>query len=463
MLLTLRHIIILALLVVFLPINAQTIKDGEIHFNAERYQQALDIYQVLLSKTPNSASLQYRVARCFLELNKPEQALPLLKYAADKKVSKADYYLGRTYFLLYHFEDATLTLEAYIQHSKDTTALPLLQQAYLGASMLERVEAVVFIDSIQVGKEELLQAYSFNPDLGSLSYQPQSEEACGLSYIFLSGRKNKRIITQSNGAQTDLYQSDNLLNGWSTPTLLSDKINSPMCENYPFVHADGITIYFASQGHESLGGYDIFRARMGTNGDYLIPQNMGMPFNSPYNDYLMIIDDVAQIGWFATDRYQPAGKVMVYQFIPNTTSKNLIQTDSVDVRRQAAQLKSLQLIKNRTTAPRTELMPNDLGTITEFQFIINDSITYNFISDFKDGQALHLFMQAQEFEEQLLKKRHLLDQKRKSYAIANDKERQVLQPDILLLEQEIPTETENIQALYKAARNKELEILQSDY
>ena len=48
--------------------------------------------------------------------------------------------------------------------------------------------------------------------------------------------------------------------------------------------ADGVTIYYASDG-EGLGGYDIFVTRYNTNTDtYLVPENVGMPFNSPYND-----------------------------------------------------------------------------------------------------------------------------------------------------------------------------------
>lgn len=55
--------------------------------------------------------------------------------------------------------------------------------------------------------------------------------------------------------------------------------------------ADGVTIYYASDG-EGLGGYDIFVTRYNTNTDtYLVPENVGMPFNSPYNDYMYVIDD----------------------------------------------------------------------------------------------------------------------------------------------------------------------------
>ncbi|MFR3186749.1 MAG: hypothetical protein ACLTOV_01045 [Phocaeicola sp.] len=43
---------------------------------------------------------------------------------------------------------------------------------------------------------------------------------------------------------------------------------------------------------------------------------MGMPFNSPYNDYMYALDDFNNLGWFATDRFQPEGKVCIYVFAP---------------------------------------------------------------------------------------------------------------------------------------------------
>ena len=46
-----------------------------------------------------------------------------------------------------------------------------------------------------------------------------------------------------------------------------------------------------------------------------------MPFNSPYNDYMYALDDLNNLGWFASDRYQPEGKVCVYVFVPNSTKQ----------------------------------------------------------------------------------------------------------------------------------------------
>lgn len=62
--------------------------------------------------------------------------------------------------------------------------------------------------------------------------------------------------------------------------------------NYPYVMPDGVTIYFAAKDYDSLGGYDLFVSRYNMNNDtYLAPERLNMPFNSMYNDYLMVVDE----------------------------------------------------------------------------------------------------------------------------------------------------------------------------
>ena len=63
-------------------------------------------------------------------------------------------------------------------------------------------------------------------------------------------------------------------------------------QDYPFMLSDGTTLYFAENGEESLGGYDLFVTRYSSSShEYLKPENLGMPFNSPYNDYMLVIDE----------------------------------------------------------------------------------------------------------------------------------------------------------------------------
>ena len=103
----------------------------------------------------------------------------------------------------------------------------------------------------------------------------------------------------------------------------------PANEAYPFFLNDGVTLYYASNGEGSIGGYDIFITRLNLeNNTYLKPENVGMPFNSIYNDYMMAVDEMLNIGWFVSDREQIPGKVTIYLFIPNS-SKQTYNLDEI--------------------------------------------------------------------------------------------------------------------------------------
>ena len=75
-------------------------------------------------------------------------------------------------------------------------------------------------------------------------------------------------------------------------------------QNYPYMLSDGVTLYFASKDTNGLGGYDIYVTRYNTHTNtYTTPENLGFPYNSSANDYLMVIDELQQVGYFATDRF----------------------------------------------------------------------------------------------------------------------------------------------------------------
>ena len=164
-----------------------------------------------------------------------------------------------------------------------------------------------------------------------------------------------------------------------------------------FYDTDGITIYYASDGPGSMGGYDIFVTRYNTNTDsYLMPENVGMPFNSPYNDYMYVIDEFNDLGWFASDRYQPEGKVCIYVFIPNS-SKQVYNYEGMDPDKMIslAQLHSIKdtwtdtdAVKGARERLRTAANAKPQTTKKhDFQFIIDDHSTYYQLDDFRSPQA----------------------------------------------------------------------------
>jgi hypothetical protein len=78
----------------------------------------------------------------------------------------------------------------------------------------------------------------------------------------------------------DLYRIRRLPNGeWSMPLNLGPTVNTPYDEDAPFLHSDGVTLFFSSTGHNTMGGYDIFKTQCidpDMNG-WTEPENMGYP------------------------------------------------------------------------------------------------------------------------------------------------------------------------------------------
>ena len=232
---------------------------------------------------------------------------------------------------------------------------------------------------------------------------------------------------------------------------------------------DGVTLYFASDGEGSLGGYDIFVTRYDSEDKtYLRPSNIGMPFNSTANDYLYVIDELNNLGWFVTDRNQPADSVCVYVFIPNESKQSYnyeatdlqviidaatlrnIRTTWTDMNEVNAALSRLEKAKNVEV---TEVRIND------FHFIINDQLTYHTWTDFHSKEAKNKYQELMQKEKDLSLLSYTLQNKRDQYAGANEKERKEITPSILDLEKRIPQLMREIEQLTKEVRRLEIEKL----
>lgn len=85
---------------------------------------------------------------------------------------------------------------------------------------------------------------------------------------------------------TDLYYIKKLPNGkWGIPINMGPDVNSPYNEDSPFILADGKTLYFSSNGHNTMGGYDIFVSRVDNETQkWTTPENIGYPINTAHDD-----------------------------------------------------------------------------------------------------------------------------------------------------------------------------------
>lgn len=114
---------------------------------------------------------------------------------------------------------------------------------------------------------------------------------------------------------TDLYVSVKLPNGtWGPAQNLGPEINTPYNEDFPNITPDGKTLFFSSNGHTTMGGYDIFKAEkeVGTQ-KFLNPKNIGFPVNTPEDDYNFRMASNGRFGYMAALREGGLGDLDIYR------------------------------------------------------------------------------------------------------------------------------------------------------
>mgnify|MGYP003835728529 CR=1 FL=1 len=109
---------------------------------------------------------------------------------------------------------------------------------------------------------------------------------------------------------TDIYYSVFSQGFWSTPVNLGPKINTTENEMFPFISYDG-TLYFSSNGHPGLGGFDIYSA-IPEDGLFNRVENMGYPLNSPKDDFSFVLDESGTAGYFSSNRTNGRGNDDIY-------------------------------------------------------------------------------------------------------------------------------------------------------
>ncbi len=123
----------------------------------------------------------------------------------------------------------------------------------------------------------------------------------------------------------DIYRCVKLPNGkWSLAQNAGPIINTKYDEDGPFIHPDGITLIFASNGHKTMGGFDIFVSIMEEDKKFSEPTNMGYPINTPGDDIFFVTSPDGKRGYFSSSKEGGKGEKDIYMmFIPDAKEKPL--------------------------------------------------------------------------------------------------------------------------------------------
>lgn len=385
------------------------------------YEEALPILKALNDADPKNGRVSYMLGVSMMETGDNGDASQFIERGVKAGMPEASLALAEWAVRRYDVDAADTSIDKYRRyftgkkgknaHKIDSEALSELEDRIERTrTMLSRVEKIAVIDSIVVDAATFFNAYQLSPESGSLhstDILPAGTKAADPTVVYTPQSGGMMLWSaQSTDGTFTLMSATRLADGsWESPHSLGTEINEGGDANYPFMMPDGMTLYFANDGENSLGGYDIFITR--NDGDkYLQPQNIGMPYNSPYDDYMLAIDETTGLGWWATDRNRIPGKVTIYVFVPSDTRVNypedtpglasLARLSSIrDTQEEGAAYPMIVRRADNRTNSRADRGPS-------FTFAMPGWKTYTSLSDFKSqsareamGQYLHAKTEAE--------------------------------------------------------------------
>ncbi len=297
-----------------------------------------------------------------------------------------------TFFLL----ASLVTAPASAQSRKAKAAEKKTPEQELYDELLLSTAKIMFIDSLVVDKETFLSLLPLPKDVGTLTGKNGDVE-------YTNEFADTRIVASGDTISgRHLYIAHRYGDEWEEARQLSE-IENEMAD-YPFLMTDGITLYFSAEGEGTVGGRDIFRTTYDAEDHtFYYATNMGLPFNSPQNDYLLAISDMDNLGWLVSDRNQEEGKVCIYTFEPTAQRVTFDEDTDPELIKNYAEIRHIKdswtfgdLIAARERKAALLERLEEKEEDESIMFVVNDNTVYTSLSDFKSDADREEYRKIQE-------------------------------------------------------------------
>lgn len=319
-----------------------------------------------------------------------------------------------------------------------------------------KAQKLDIVDSAVVGRSDFFEGYELTKDAGQVflvSTSGRDYDAPRTGYMAERGDRMLFADTTESG-DVDIFQSNRLADGWGKRKAIGGHVNTKGDENFPFLSSDGMTLYFGSTRHGSMGGYDLFVSQFDTEtGEWREPRKLAMPINSTWNDYLYAVDESTGEAWWASDRERKGDSVVVYHFRleeNDTDGQGKWEEETVD---------SLPFLKNIPTAVGAPT------TVKKVNFDLGNGMVYTDLRQFKSNDAMRLYNEGVEAERQYELSKESLGEFRRRYARESDKaKREEIGRQILKAERDVRDEVSKRKAegLFERARQAEMRMINAE-
>lgn len=428
-------LILLLLQVSVCSLSAITKKDVLSLIEGQHYAQAVTALQTLMQQPANARDAEYNklMGQSLCMTGRYEESVPYLEFAIKQnKKSGALWYLAISLQHLYDFEGALDALDTYrpvlssdFWISRADSLENMIQQ---GLRAMEHVQDVVVIDSLYVPRSSFFSNYQLGVESGRVLHDDD------LGLFFENQAADYRIYSVDN----KLYQCHRIQGEWEELDLLPGLGSETFRVIDPFMRSDGETLYFATDSIPGIGGLDIYRTKYNAEeGVYYQPERLGMPFNSPYDDYMLAIDETHQVGWWATNRNCDAEHVMIYLFLLEDDPEYLDEATPAEARLDnIASTWREQGGYADLIASLKEPVLND-ASVPQIRIIINDQKEYSHEDQFASAAARAAYNESIELEKQLESANETLATLREEYINADKTRRKQLASQIIRLEEQV--------------------------
>ncbi len=300
-------------------------------FDAEQFVEATPQFLHLIALNPRSPEYNYKYGTCLLfNSYKKQDAFKYLTFSVtDPNIApEAYFYLGKAFHLNFQFNEAIKNYNLYIQKSGgkpnpnfDTDHQ--IEMCQNGKKLLTTITDLVVLEKKEIEYNSFIRLYNLSNIGGSLivtaEYQSKVDKKKNHTPLIHFPDKAQTIYYSSYGesekGSKDIYCRNRLPDGkWGLPALVSGNVNTKFDEDFPYLSPNGEYLYFCSKGHNSMGGFDVFRSKFDPeNHSFGAPENMDFAISSPDNDLFYVVDSLEKNAYFASSRQSQNGKIHVYK------------------------------------------------------------------------------------------------------------------------------------------------------
>ena len=300
-------------------------------FEDEKYVEATPYYLRLLAIQPRDHNFNYHYGACLLyNAGKSQDVFKYLNYAITNVnvEAEANYFLGRAFHLNYQFNDAIKYYKIYQLKIGDKAKASFdvkrqIEMCENGKKLITTITEMVVLDKKEIEKDKFFRIYDLSDIGGNLlvtaEFQTKiDEKKAHIPLIHFPA--NPTVIYYSSYGESgktgkDIYVQRRLpTGGWGLPQELKGDVNTKFDEDYPYMHPDGQYLYFSSKGHNSMGGFDVFRCKYDPETDMFgTAENMDFAVSSPNDDLFYVVDSLNKNAYFGSNRQSEEGKLFVYK------------------------------------------------------------------------------------------------------------------------------------------------------